>query len=95
MQSAAEKKLATDKVEMIEQELLVWMERNGLPEKLGKDAEKLKIGIMAKITEKLKQNKDSDLENLFSLIPWNSIESLKSDICMSMLKQVCSSTSLG
>lgn len=88
MQSAAEKKLSTDKVEMIEQELLVWMERNGLPEKLGKDAEKLKIGIMAKITEKLKQNQDSDLENLFSLIPWNSIESLKSDICMSMLKQV-------
>lgn len=94
MQSSEDKKLANDKVEMIEQELLVWMERNGLPEKLGKDAKKLKKGIMAKIPEKLKQNKDSDLENLFSLIPWDSMKSLKLDICMSMLKKVCSSTSL-
>ncbi|XP_061994608.1 cyclic nucleotide-gated ion channel 1-like [Rosa rugosa] len=88
MQSSEEKKVATDKVQMKEQELQEWMDKNGLPEKLGKDAEKLRIEIMKKITENLKDDKNAVVQNLFSLLPWNTVKDLKLSICMSMLKKV-------
>ncbi|XP_004292869.1 PREDICTED: cyclic nucleotide-gated ion channel 1-like [Fragaria vesca subsp. vesca] len=88
MQSSEEKNVATDKVQMKEQELQEWMDKNGLPEKLGKDAEKLRIQIMKKITKNLKEDQNAELHNLFTLIPWNAVKDLKPSVCMSMLKKV-------
>ncbi|XP_061992970.1 cyclic nucleotide-gated ion channel 1-like isoform X2 [Rosa rugosa] len=88
MQSSEEKKVATEKVQMKEQELQEWMDKNGLPEKLGKDATKLRIEVMTKITENLKDDKNAEVQNLFSLIPWNTVKDLKLSVCMSMLKKV-------
>lgn len=91
MQSSEEKNVATDKVQMKEQELQEWMDKNGLPEKLGKDADqKLRIEIMTKIAENLKDDQNAQVQNLFSLLPWNTVKDLKLSICMSMLKKVCS-----
>ncbi|KAL6194742.1 hypothetical protein ACLB2K_035818 [Fragaria x ananassa] len=88
MQSSEDKNVATDKVQMKEQELQEWMDKNGLPEKLGKDAEKLRIEIMTKITENLKDGQNAQVQNLFSLLPWNTVKDLKLSVCTSMLKKV-------
>ncbi|XP_050373138.1 cyclic nucleotide-gated ion channel 1-like [Argentina anserina] len=88
MQSSEEKNVAADKVRMKEQELRNWMEKNGFPEKLGKDAEKLRVEIMKMITQNLKDDQNAEVKNLFSLLPWNTVKDLKISICMSTLKKV-------
>ncbi|PRQ36714.1 putative potassium channel, voltage-dependent, ERG [Rosa chinensis] len=88
MRSSEEKEAAIDKVQMKEQELHDWMKKYDLHKKLGKDAEKLRIEIMTKITKNLKDDKNAQVQNLFSLLPWNTIEDLKLAVCMDMLQKV-------
>lgn len=64
-----------------EQDIEVWMEKNCLPNNLRKE-------IKTKIREKLEEDKNAGLENLFDILPPATKISLKRALCMSRLEKV-------
>lgn len=88
MQLATTKSEETrQKIIKIEQAIEEWMVKNDLPEDM-------KNEIKNNIIQQLEENIDAvDLENLFSILPWNTRKSLKRFLCMSTLRKVCSSLS--
>ncbi|KAL6291675.1 hypothetical protein ACE6H2_009185 [Prunus campanulata] len=71
----------TQKIRMKELDVRSWISRNELPYDLRKE-------IMNIIKLKLDENKDADLVNLFSILPWHTRKSLKRCLCMKTLKTV-------
>ncbi|KAL6132181.1 hypothetical protein ACLB2K_070552 [Fragaria x ananassa] len=69
------------KIKSKEQDMKVWMEKNRLPKNLRKE-------IMVKIREQLEQDKNADVENLFSILPSATKKWLKRVLCMSTLRKV-------
>lgn len=72
----------TQKIRMKELDVRSWISRNELPDNLKKE-------IMNIIKLKLDENKDADLVNLFSILPWHTRKYLKRCLCMKTLKTVC------
>ncbi|CAL9008880.1 unnamed protein product [Prunus brigantina] len=83
MQLATTKSEETrQKIIKIEQAIEEWMVKNDLPEDM-------KNEIKNNIRQQLEENIDAaDLENLFSILPWNTRKSLKRFLCMSTLRKV-------
>ncbi|KAM5557673.1 hypothetical protein ABKV19_024838 [Rosa sericea] len=73
------------KIEMKRLDLDVWMERNKIPNELKKK-------IIKSIKKKLEEDKDANLENLFSILPWDTRKDLKRFLCVNALRNVCFST---
>lgn len=74
-----------NKIQLKERDILGWMERNDLPDDMKKQ-------IMKNINDKLEENKDADLENIFSILPVYTKKFLKRFLCMKTLKKVCPKT---
>ncbi|XP_040368995.1 cyclic nucleotide-gated ion channel 1 [Rosa chinensis] len=70
-----------NKMLLKEKDIERWMDRNELPDDMKKEIKK-------NITQKLEENKDSDLENLFNILPWYTKKYLKRVLCMDILKKV-------
>ncbi|KAL6206449.1 hypothetical protein ACLB2K_023697 [Fragaria x ananassa] len=70
-----------NKIQLKERDILGWMERNDLPDDMKKQ-------IMKNINDKLEENKDADLENIFSILPVYTKKFLKRFLCMKTLKKV-------
>ncbi|KAL6198503.1 hypothetical protein ACLB2K_028292 [Fragaria x ananassa] len=70
-----------NKIQLKERDILGWMERNDLPDDMKKQ-------IMKNINDKLVENKDADLENIFSILPVYTKKFLKRLLCMKTLKKV-------
>lgn len=63
-------------------EIQLWMSKNGLPEDM-------KTVIMNNVKQRLEEDKDVDVENLFSILSRNNKKSIKRHLCMDTLKKVC------
>ncbi|KAF4380449.1 hypothetical protein F8388_024742, partial [Cannabis sativa] len=70
-----------EKMKLKEQEIEVWIEKNGLPKEE-------KTSIMLKVKHKLKENKQVDAENLLSILPSQDAKRLKLLLCLPLLKKV-------
>ncbi|XP_060971297.1 cyclic nucleotide-gated ion channel 1-like isoform X1 [Cannabis sativa] len=70
-----------EKMKLKEQEIEVWIEKNGLPKEE-------KTSIMLKVKHKLKENKQVDAENLLSILPPQDAKRLKLLLCLPLLKKV-------
>ncbi|PRQ29758.1 putative potassium channel, voltage-dependent, EAG/ELK/ERG [Rosa chinensis] len=70
-----------NKIQLKEKDIAEWMDRNELPDDMKKE-------IMKNIKQKLEENKDADLENLFSVLPIYTKKCLKRFLCMKTLKKV-------
>lgn len=66
-----------------EKDIERWMDKNELPDDMKKEIKK-------NIKQKLEENKDADLENLFNILPWHTKKYLKRVLCMNTLNKVCS-----
>ena len=75
------------KIELKGPAIEAWMAKNGIPDDMKKE-------IMENINQKLKEDKDADLENLFNVLPWYTKKSLKRFLCLNILSQVSLSLSL-
>ncbi|PQM40184.1 hypothetical protein Pyn_29876 [Prunus yedoensis var. nudiflora] len=62
-------------------EIQLWMSRNGLPEDM-------KTVIMNNVKQRLEQDKDADVENMFSILSQKNRKSIKRYLCMDTLKKV-------
>ncbi|XP_034221179.1 cyclic nucleotide-gated ion channel 1-like isoform X2 [Prunus dulcis] len=69
------------KMMMKDLEIQLWMSRNGLPNDM-------KTVIMKNVKQRLEQDKDADVENLFSILSRNNRKSIKRHLCMNTLKKV-------
>ncbi|KAI5332552.1 hypothetical protein L3X38_022681 [Prunus dulcis] len=69
------------KIELKGPAIEAWMAKNGIPDDMKKE-------IMENINQKLKEDKDADLENLFNVLPWYTKKSLKRFLCLNILSQV-------
>ncbi|CAB4313478.1 unnamed protein product [Prunus armeniaca] len=69
------------KMMMKDLEIQLWMSRNGLPDDM-------KTVIMKNVKQRLEQDKDVDVENLFSILSRNNKKSIKRHLCMNTLKKV-------
>ncbi|ONI01499.1 hypothetical protein PRUPE_6G143100 [Prunus persica] len=69
------------KMAMKDLEIQLWMSRNGLPEDM-------KTVIMKNVKQRLEQDKDADVENMFSILSQNNRKSIKRYLCMDTLKKV-------
>ncbi|PQP93095.1 hypothetical protein Pyn_14016 [Prunus yedoensis var. nudiflora] len=69
------------KMAMKDLDIQLWMSRNGLPEDM-------KTVIMKNVKKRLEQDKDADVENMFSLLSQNNKKSIKRYLCMDTLKKV-------
>ncbi|XP_061999075.1 cyclic nucleotide-gated ion channel 1-like [Rosa rugosa] len=67
------------KIEMKRLDLEVWMQRNKIPNELKKK-------IIKSIKKKLEEDKDANLENLFSILPWDTRKDLKRFLCVNALR---------
>lgn len=80
--------MQTTKVEEIRQKMIVterdlqsWMTRKRVPQKLQEV-------IIKNIKQKLEDNKDANLENLFAVLPWDTKKALKRHLCLDALQEV-------
>ncbi|XP_021805384.1 cyclic nucleotide-gated ion channel 1-like [Prunus avium] len=80
--------MQTTKAEEIRQKMIVtqrdlqsWMTRKRVPPKLQEV-------IIKNIKQKLEDNKDANLENLFAVLPWDTKKALKRHLCLDALKEL-------
>ncbi|CAN6564754.1 unnamed protein product [Malus baccata var. baccata] len=69
------------KIKMKERHIEEWMKKNELPEDFEKEIKK-------NVKQKLKENRDADLGNLFSILPWYTMKPLKRFLFMDTLRTV-------
>ncbi|PRQ45083.1 putative potassium channel, voltage-dependent, EAG/ELK/ERG [Rosa chinensis] len=70
-----------NKIQLVENDIARWMDRNDLPDKMKKV-------IMKNIEQKLRENKDADPEDLFFILPTYTQKYLKRFLGMKLLKKV-------
>ncbi|PRQ60441.1 putative ion channel, cNMP-binding protein [Rosa chinensis] len=70
-----------EKIQTKKNDIEKWMEKNGLQDDMKEE-------IMKNIKQKLEEDINADLENLFSVLPWYTKKALKRVLCMSTLRKV-------
>lgn len=70
-----------EKMKLKERDIELWISKNGLPKRL-------KRSIMKSVKYKLEENKDVDVENLFSILPVEERKTIKRQLCLSTIKKV-------
>lgn len=74
----------TEAEDHIEEGLRLWTDKNKLPQHLKEEV----------IKQAIELDKDADVENLFSLLPWRTRRILKRFLFMNRMMAVCSSIKL-
>ena len=72
------------KLKIIEEGLRLWADKNRLPQRLKEE-------VIKNIKQVIELDKDADVENLFSLLPWRTRRKLKRSLFMDRMMAVCSS----
>ncbi|KAM5574739.1 cyclic nucleotide-gated ion channel 1-like [Rosa sericea] len=70
-----------EKIQTKKNDIEKWMEKNGLQDDMKEE-------IMKNIKQKLEEDINADLENLFCVLPWYTKKALKRVLCMSTLRKV-------
>ncbi|XP_062120210.1 cyclic nucleotide-gated ion channel 1-like isoform X2 [Humulus lupulus] len=70
-----------EKMKLKEREVEIWIEKRGLPMEE-------KTSIMQKVKQKLKENKEVDVENLLSILPFEDRKRIKLLLCLPLLRKV-------
>jgi cyclic nucleotide gated channel len=73
-----------EKIQTKKNDIERWMDKNGLQDDMKEE-------IMKNVKEKLEEDINADLEDLFSILPWYTKKALKRVLCMDTLRKVCSS----
>lgn len=76
------------KLEKIDQEIELWLSKNGIPKK-SIDREDIKSKITKRVRQELEVNRDVDVhQNLLSILPLQLHDYIKSRMPLTRLKQV-------
>ncbi|TQE06742.1 hypothetical protein C1H46_007611 [Malus baccata] len=76
-----EKKVQEPKLKIIEEGLRLWAFKNNLPQHLEKE-------VIKNIKQAIELDKDADVENLFSLLPWRTRRTLKRFLFMNRMMAI-------